>query len=80
MDDKTIEMVNKIIDNSRQFVEQANEVNKRFVRAFVACVAIMSILIGFIVIVYFTSSYDYGIISQYQDSGQNQSINMGDGS
>ena len=84
MDENIIEMVNKIIDDSRQFIEQANEVNKKFVHAFVTCVAIvvvvMSILIGFIVVMYFTSSYDYGIISQYQDGGQDQSVSIGYGS
>lgn len=65
-------MDEKILDIMRNFVEQVNVINKRMVIAIIAVVACLCVFMSIAVGFYFTADYEYGIVSQYQDSGAEQ--------
>lgn len=72
------EQTSKALDIAIQCVLKTNEINKRCICAIIAMAIAMCVIVGLMTIPYFAADYDYGIVSQYQSSGEEQSRQIGD--
>ena len=70
-------MENKeLVEVLQNFVNKVDTINKRLVLAVIVSIAAFCVTSAIVATVYFTSSYDYGMVTQYQsgDGEKTQSI------